>query len=74
MQHYGAPKTAHRSADATVQDLMALRHAGEDPRSTIARLNARIVDCQSAGVDLPPSFLHLSRMLTAECVAQAQGQ
>ncbi|MGE0702095.1 MAG: hypothetical protein AB7O57_23570 [Hyphomicrobiaceae bacterium] len=56
--------------DAGVRDLVACREAGEDPRRIMARLKARIVACQGAGEDLPASFLHLSRMLAAACVAQ----
>ncbi len=74
MKSYGALATAHKAVDVTIRDLMARLDAGEDPRRTIARLNASIVDCQRAGVDLPPSFLRLSRTLAAECVAQGHGR
>jgi hypothetical protein len=74
MQSYGAIATARKAVDVTVRDLMARLDAGEDPRRTIAHLNARIVDCQREGVDLPPSFLRLSRTLAAECIAQGQGR
>lgn len=58
-----------RAAD-TIRDLTARMHAGEDPRRTMRRLDASIIDCQRAGIDLPASFLRLSRMLAAEFVAQ----
>ena len=58
-----------RAAD-TVRDLMARMNAGEDPRHTMRSLDARFVDYQRAGIDLPASFLRLSRMLAAEFVAQ----
>ena len=74
MHRNGTPATARRAVDVTVRDLVARLQAGEDPRRTIARLNARIVDCQRDGVDLPPSFLRLSRTLAAECVAQGQAR
>lgn len=74
MQRSGTPATSHRAVDVTVRHLMARRAAGEDPRLTIARLNQQIVDCQSAGADLPPSYLRLSRTLAAACVAQGQGR
>lgn len=64
----------NNAQDFTVRDLMESRNAGEDPRRTIARLNACIVDCQSTGVDVPPSFLRLSRTLAAACVAQHQAR
>lgn len=64
--------TAHKAVDITIGDLLACHDAGEDPRRTIARLNKRIVDYQRAGADLPSSFMHLSRRLTAEWLAQSQ--
>ncbi len=74
MHSHGTPGTAEKAVEVTVRDLMARLDAGEDPRRTIAHLNARIVDCQFAGVDLPPCFLRLSRTLAAECVALGQGR
>jgi hypothetical protein len=66
--------TARKAVDITIGDLLACHDAGEDPRRTIARLNKRIVDYQRAGADLPSSFLHLSRRLTAEWIAQSQAR
>lgn len=71
MQRCGDVRAA-RAAESTVRDLMASLDAGEDPRRTIRRLDARIVDCQRAGIDLPASFLRLSRALAAECIARRQ--
>lgn len=70
MHSYRAPATAHKAVEVTVRELMDRLAAGEDPRRTIARLNARIIHCQCAGVDVPSSYLRLSRTLAAECVAQ----
>lgn len=61
---------ASRAADITVRDLMARLDAGEDPRRTLRRLDARIVDYQRAGIDLPASFLRLSQTLAAEYMAR----
>jgi hypothetical protein len=66
--------SAGRAADITVRDLMASLAAGEDPRRTMRRLDARIVDCQRAGLDLPASFIRLSRTLAAEYIARRQGR
>lgn len=74
MQRSGDSVTSRTAVDITIRDLMACRDAGEDPRRTIARLNQRIVDCQRAGADLPPSYLQLSRTLAAEWVAQSQAR
>jgi hypothetical protein len=66
--------SASRAVDITVRDLIASLAAGEDPRSTLRRLDARIVDCQRAGLDVPASFLRLSRTLAAEYIARRQAQ
>lgn len=66
--------TSGQTADGYIRELQAHQAAGEDPRSTIRRLDARIVDCQLAGVDVPACLLRLSRTLAAECVAQAQAR
>ncbi len=65
--------SALRAAD-TIRDLIARLDAGEDPRHTMKRLDARIIDYQRAGIDLPASFLRLSRALSAEFVARRQRQ
>ena len=70
MQRSGNQTSSRKSVEITVRDLLARLGAGEDPRRTIKRLNARIVDCQRDGHDLPAAFLKLSRTLTAECVAR----
>jgi hypothetical protein len=64
--------TPSKPADITIRDLLACHDAGEHPRQTIRRLNQRIVAYQREGADLPPSFLHLSRRLTAEWMAQSE--
>lgn len=64
--------TTRQAVDGCVRDLMARHDAGEDPRRTIRRLDARIVACHSAGEDVPAPLLRLSRTLAAECVAQSQ--
>jgi hypothetical protein len=63
---------AGRAVEITIRDLMARLEAGEDPRRTMRRLDARIVDCQRAGLDLPAGFLRLSRTLAAEYIARRQ--
>ncbi len=63
--------TPRQTVDGSLHDLMASHDAGEDPRRTIRRLDARIVDCQRAGEDVPASLLRLSLTLAAECVAQS---
>lgn len=71
MQRARTILTTRQTVDVSLHDLMARHDAGEDPRRTIRRLDARIVDCQLAGEDLAPSLLRFSRTLAAECVAQA---
>lgn len=72
MQRARTILTTRQAVDGSVNDLMARHDAGEDPRRTIRRLDARIVDCQLAGEDLAPSLLRLSRTLAAHCVSQSQ--
>jgi len=74
MPRSGNQAATRKTVDGTVRDLMACLDAGEDPRRTIARLNAKIVGCQRDGLDVPPSFLRLSRTLAAECVAQGHAR
>lgn len=73
MERCGDPSAA-RTAEITVRDLMARLDAGEDPRRTMRRLDARFIDYQRAGIDLPASFLRLSRTLAAEFIAQRQAR
>ena len=72
MQRARTKLTTPQTVELSLHDLMACHAAGEDPRRTIRRLDARIVDCQLAGEDLPPGLLRLSRKLAAHCVAQSQ--
>ena len=72
MQRARTLLTTRPTVDGSLHDLMARHDAGEDPRRTIRRLDARIVDCQLAGEDLAPGLLRLTRTLAAHCVAQAQ--
>lgn len=65
---------AQRTSDVAVHDLMASVAAGEDPRLTIARLNLCIVACQRDGLDVPPSFLRLTRTLAAQCLLRVKGR
>lgn len=74
MQHSGNHSSSRKSVEVTVHDLLASFGAGEDPRRTIKRLDASIVDCQRHGRDLPAAFLELSRTLAAECVAQGHAR
>lgn len=55
------------------EDLTAIDE-GEDPRQTMARVNARIVAYQSKGLDVPGELLRLNLALATECVAQSQGR
>ena len=71
MQRARTILVTRQSVDGSLHDLMASHDAGEDPRSTIRRLDARIVDCHLAGEDLAPSLLRMSRTLAAHCVAQS---
>ncbi len=70
--HRSSQDTAaqRKASDMKVSDLIASHAAGEDPRRTMARLNATIVDCQRAGLDMPRGFVDLSRRLSAACVAR----
>jgi hypothetical protein len=70
MQRTGANSTNRRTPEGAICDLLAFVDAGEDPRHTIRRLDAQIVDCQRDGIDLPGSFLRLSRTLAAECLSR----
>ena len=74
MQRPGPHASSRKTADVTVRDLMACLDAGEDPRRTIRRLNASIIDCQRDGLDVPAAFMRLTRELTAECVARGRGR
>lgn len=65
---------AGQKLERAVIDIMNGLEAGEDPRAAIAQLNKRIVDCQSAGADVPARLLRLSQMLSVECMAQSQGR
>lgn len=56
-----------------VEDLDSIDD-GEDPRQTMARVNARIVAYQSSGLDVPAALLRLNMALAAECAAQSQGR
>lgn len=73
MQRPGTHASSRKAADVTVRDLKACLDAGEDPRHTIRRLNASIVDCQRDGRDVPAIFIRLTRELTAVCVARGHG-
>ena len=64
---------AQHMAKDVVVDVVDRLDAGEDPRHTIRRLNASIVDCQRDGRDLPAIFIRLTRELTAVCVARGHG-
>lgn len=46
----------------------------EDPRQTMARVNARIIAYQSNGLDVPAALLRLNMALATECAAQSQGR
>lgn len=74
MQRSGNRSMSGKWSDIAIRDLKASFEAGEDPRRTIARLNERIVDCQRAGLDMPPCYLRFSRTLAAECVALGQAR
>jgi hypothetical protein len=71
MQQVSSKTATCRGGIGVASDLIASRNAGEDPRRTMARLNACIVGCQSEGLDVPSSLLRLSQRLAADCVAQA---
>lgn len=74
MHKYNFGAKPDKSYDNTAGDLMVDFESGEDPRITIAKLNKRIVAYQSAGDDVPPGLLRLSKMLAIECAAQSQGR
>lgn len=74
MHKYDFGAKSDRMPDGAAVDLMVDFEAGEDPRVTIAKLNKRIVAFQSAGCDVPPGLLRLSKMLAIECASQSQGR
>lgn len=57
-----------------VSDVMSNLEAGGDLRQAIARLNAKIVDFQKQGQEVPGRVLRLSKALATECAAQSQGR
>lgn len=65
--------TSNRMNSLIVEVLDSLEE-GEDPRQTMARVNARIVAYQSNGLDVPGELLRLNMALAAECVAQSQAR
>jgi hypothetical protein len=65
---------ASRKTDHAIADIVASLEAGDDLRRTMVRINARIVDYQSAGEEVPPSLLRLSKSVATECAAQSQGR
>jgi hypothetical protein len=60
--------------DAAFNDVIRGLDAGDDPRLAIARLNAKIIDFQRAGQEVPPRLLRLSKQLATECAVQSQGR
>ena len=65
---------AVKKADPAIDEVMTGLEAGEDPRAAIARLNQKIVAYQSAGRDVPPGLMRLSKRLAHECAALSQGR
>jgi hypothetical protein len=64
---------SNRMNSLIVEDFTTFEQ-GEDPRQTMARVNARIVAYQSKGLDVPGELLRLNMALAAECVAQSQAR
>ena len=62
-----------RMGSLIVEDLSSIDD-GEDPRQTMARVNARIIAYQSNGLDVPAALLRLNMALATECAAQSQGR
>ncbi len=61
-------------SDTAIADIVAGLESGGDLRGAMVRINARIVDYQRAGEEVPRSLLQLSKSVATECAAQSQGR
>jgi hypothetical protein len=63
-----------RQIEADIREDVSRFEDGEDPRETLARVNARIYSCQAKGIDVPGALLRLNKALITECVSRSQGR
>ena len=58
---------------AEIASLNAEIDQADDPRSGMARVQARIRDLKQAGREVPADLIQIERHLKAECICQSRG-